>query len=282
MSQTIVSPSPRSLARPASGIAAPGIDARWLQIGTLAGLLALLLLRGDPGVETLQAPVCIGAALLAQAACCRLFKVPFDWRSPAISGLSLSLLLRADALWLWALAGALAIGSKFTLRVRGKHVFNPANFAIAALLLAAPDAVWVSPGQWGDTLWLGALLVFAAIAVLGRAARADTALAFVACYGGLLLIRCLLLGDPLAIPAHQMRSGALLLFAFFMITDPRATPDSRAGRLVFAACVAALAYWLQFRWQIRPGLFLALFAVSPLTPLLDRRLPARRFVWSGS
>jgi enediyne biosynthesis protein E5 len=277
VSQSIVSPSPRGFAR--SGLS---VDARWLQIGTLAGLLALLVARGDPGVQPLQAPVCIGAALLMQAVCCRIFKVGFDWRSPAITGLSLSLLLRADAGWLWALAGALAIGSKFTLRVRGKHVFNPANFAIGALLLAAPDAVWVSPGQWGDALWLGALLVFAAIAVLGRAARADTALAFLVCYGGLLVIRCLWLGDPLAIPAHQMRSGALLLFAFFMITDPRATPDSPRGRLIFAACVAALGYWLQFRWQIRPGLFLALFAVSPLTPLLDRLAPAKRFVWSAS
>jgi Na+-translocating ferredoxin:NAD+ oxidoreductase RnfD subunit len=78
---------------------------------------------------------------------------------------------------------------------------------------------------------------------------------------------------------NQLQSGALLLFTFFMITDPRSTPDRRLGRIVFAAAVALLAYWLQFRWQLRPALFYALAALSPLTPLIDRVLPAARFAW---
>ncbi len=255
-------------------------DPRYFQVGCLGTLLTLLLARGDPGSDPWQAPVCIAATLLAQVACCALWRLPFDWRSPLITSFSLSLLFRADTPWLWALAALLAIGSKFLVRVREKHVFNPANFAISVLLLALPDHVWVSPGQWGAGIWLAFLFAGLGLLVLQRAARLDIAAAFMLSYGGLLLMRCLSLGDPLTIPAHQLQSGALLLFAFFMITDPRATPDSRVGRIMFAAAVALLAYHLQFAHQIRPGMFLALFLLSPIVPLIDAALPAARFAWN--
>src|SRR6185436_5553469 len=206
----------------------------------------------------------IGAALLTQYAFSRLpGAAAFDWRSPLITGLSLSLLLRTQVPFLWALAPVLGIGSKFLCRSNGKHFFNPATFAIVALLLLSPD-VWVSPGQWGRSTWLVLLLVCAGGLVLQRAERADTAIAFLGCYAGLLCWRAWLLGDPVEIPLNQLQSGALLLFTFFMITDPRSTPDRRLGRVLFATSVALLAYWLQFRWQLRPALFYALAALSPL------------------
>jgi len=254
-------------------------DARHFQIATLASLLVLHVASFDLGATPLQAAVTIAAALATQYAfSLRPDAAAFDWRSPLITGLSLSLLMRSNLPALWILAPMLGIGSKFLLRAGGKHFFNPATFAIVALLLLSPD-VWVSPGQWGQATWLVLLLVCAGGLVLTRAERADTALAFLGCYAGLLLWRAWTLGDPLAIPFNQLQSGALLLFSFFMITDPRSTPDRRLGRVLFAASVAMLAYWLQFRWQLRPALFYALAAMSPLTPLIDRLLPAPRFVW---
>ena len=254
-------------------------DARHFQIVTLAFLLALQLARGDIGANPVQAAVTIAAALAAQYVAVRLCAAgPFDWRSPLITGLSLSLLLRTQVPALWLAAAAIGIGSKFVIRVHGKHLFNPANIAIVSLLLASP-MVWVSPGQWGSAVWLAFLLVCAAGMVLQRAARAAVALAFLGGYCGLLLGRALWLGDPLAIPLHQVQSGALLIFGFFMITDPRSTPDHRVGRIGFALAVAGLGYWLQFHWQIRPGLFLALAMLSPASALIDRLLPAARFTW---
>jgi enediyne biosynthesis protein E5 len=254
-------------------------DARHFQIATLASLLVLHVTWFDLGATPLQAAVTIAAALATQYAFSRLpGTADFDWRSPLITGLSLSLLLRTQAPLLWVLAPALGIGSKFVLSAGGKHFFNPATFAIVTLLLLSPD-VWVSPGQWGHSTWLVLLLVCAGGLVLQRAERADTALAFLACYAGLLCWRAWSLGDPLAIPLNQLQSGALLLFSFFMITDPRSTPDRRLGRILFAAAVALFAYWLQFCWQLRPALFYALAAMSPLTPLIDWVLPASRFVW---
>ena len=87
------------------------------------------------------------------------------------------------------------------------------------------------------------------------------------------------LGDPLDIPLHRLSSGALVLFAFFMISDPRTTPDSRAGRIVFAILVAAGAYVVQFRlFQTNPLLW-SLAACSLVVPLIDRLLPGRRYDW---
>ena len=129
---------------------------------------------------------------------------------------------------------------------------------------------WVSPGQWGALAWSALLLGGGGALVLGQARRIDTAVAFLLVYGGLLLVRCLRLGDPLTIPWHQAQSGALLIFSLFMITDPRTTPDRRAHRIAFAAAVAALAFHLQFVWQVREGFFYALALAAPLVPLLDR------------
>jgi Na+-transporting NADH:ubiquinone oxidoreductase subunit NqrB len=253
-------------------------DPRLLQIATLATLLAIQISAFDFSGTPAQAAVTVGAALATQFLFCRIHGLPADWRSPLISALSLTLLLRTHDPFLWGAASVLAIGSKFLLRVRGKHLFNPSCFAIVALLLTTGE-VWVSPGIWGTTLWFAFLAASLGTLVLARSTRLDIALAFLGAYGGLLAARCLVLGDPLAIPLHQMQSGALLVFGLFMITDPRTTPDDRLGRLLFAAAVAAIAYELQFRFQIREGLFYALIIVAPLTPVLDTWRPAARFRW---
>jgi Na+-transporting NADH:ubiquinone oxidoreductase subunit NqrB len=193
--------------------------------------------------------------------------------------MSLSLLLRADAVWLHAAAAVIAIGSKFIILYKGKHVFNPAGFAIVILLLAAPGHVWISPGQWGAEIWFAALTGFFAILVLSASRRADIAFFFFASHAALLLARAFWLGDPLAIPLHQLQSGSLLIFTFFMISDPRTTPDSTFGRFVFAFAVAVCAHYLAFFMQMRPALYIALIALSPAIILLDRLIPAPQFRW---
>src|SRR5262249_15752543 len=169
--------------------------------------------------------IALMACLLAQVVCSRLGKVPLDLRSPLITGLSLSLLLRAEEPWLHAMAGVIAISSKFLLRIDGKHIFNPAGLAIVVMLLLS-TGVWISPGQWGSNIWFAALIGFFAIMVLHAARRSDIAIYFLLSYAALLVARAVWLGDPLAIPLHQLQSGSLLIFTFFMISDPRTSPDS--------------------------------------------------------
>jgi enediyne biosynthesis protein E5 len=258
------------------------VDARYFQIAALSTLLAVNFVWIDFGAKPLHSALAIASALLTQLACTRIFKLPqLDLRSALITGLSLSLLLRADAAWLPALAAVIAITSKFTLRVDGKHVFNPAGFAIVVLLLATRE-VWISPGQWGASVYFAALTAFFAILVLRASQRSDIALFFLASHAALLVGRAAWLGDPLAIPLHQLQSGSLLIFTFFMISDPRTTPDSRLGRLLFALAVAALGHYLAFFMQMRPALYVALIALSPMTLFLDRVIPAARFAWSAT
>jgi Na+-transporting NADH:ubiquinone oxidoreductase subunit NqrB len=254
-------------------------DPRHYQIAALSLLLAVNITSLDLGARVLPSALALASALLTQIACSRIWRLPrIDLRSPLITGLSLSLLLRADEPWVYAAAGMIAISSKFLLRLDGKHLWNPAGLAIVVLLFGT-DHVWISPGQWGASLWFAALLAFLAILVLKAARRADISLFFLGAHAGLLLGRALWLGDPLAIPLHQLESGSLLIFAFFMISDPRTAPDARLSRLLLALAVALLAHWLAFFMQMRPALYVALIALSPLTPVLDRLLPAQRFQW---
>jgi enediyne biosynthesis protein E5 len=256
-------------------------DARYFQIAALSCLLAVNITLIEYGAQPLQSIVAIGSALLAQWVCSRLAGLhQFDFRSPLITGLSLSLLLRADAVWLYAAAAVIAIASKFVLRLNGKHIWNPAGFAIVVLLLVS-RGVWISPGQWGAEVWFAALAGCLAILVLSASRRADIAVFFFVSYAALLLMRASWLGDPLAIPLHQLQSGSLLIFTFFMISDPRTAPDSALGRFLFAFAVALLAHYMTFFMQMRPALYFALIALSPVTLFIDWLIPAQRYTWAG-
>lgn len=254
-------------------------DPRYGQIAAQTTLLMLELLWLDFGPSPLQAAVFIIGTQAMEAARARLTGDTLNWKSALSTGLSLSLLLRTHDPLLWIAACVIGMGSKFAIRVNGKHLFNPSAFAIVVLLLSGQ--VWVSPGQWGTVLWLAALAGSMGCLILSRVARLDISLAFFATHAALLFFRAWNLGDPVEIPLHQLQSGSVLIFGLFMLTDPRSTPDSPIGRLIFGAVVAALAHELLFRWQIREAVFYALILVSCATPLLDRVWPGERFAWSN-
>jgi hypothetical protein len=175
----------------------------------------------------------------------------------------------------------MTIVSKFVLRWRGKHLFNPTNFGLVAMLLSTGQ-VWVSPGQWGSAAFFAFLLAGLGGLVVYRAARSDVTYAFLGCHIALRLGRALWLGDPVSIPLHQLQNGALVLFAFFMISDPKTTPDSRPGRILFAALVAFVAWYIQFVLYGSNALLWSLAGCTLTVPLLDWLLPGRRYVWPGA
>ena len=254
-------------------------DPRPYQIAILALLLAYGLIRLDFDVPVRHVFLILGTALLTQRVLTDACGLPrFDPRSALISGLSLCLLLRTGSPWLAVAAAVAAVASKFLIRFDGKHVFNPTNFGLVAMMALTPGA-WVSPGQWGDSALFAFLMACLGGVVVHRAWRSDVTLAFLAAHAALLIGRALVLGDPLAIPRHQLRSGALLLFSFFMISDPKTTPDSRAGRMLFAGLVALGAWYVQFRLFRPSGILWSLAACSLVVPLLDRLFPARRYAW---
>ena len=256
-------------------------DPRWFQIGALSFLLmaGLIRLRFDLGLGRVL--VILATVLGTQYLCGRAWRLPrFDPKSALISGLSLCLLLRTNS---WALAvatGVVAIAGKFILRWRGKHLFNPTNFGLVAMMLISGKAVWVSPGQWGDFAFFSFLVVCLGGLVVMRASRADVTLAFLGGWIGLLCARSAWLGEPLAIPLHRLQNGGLLIFAFFMISDPKTTPDSRLGRILFALLVALGAAFVQFKLFRTNGLLWSLAVCSLGVPFLDRMFPGKRYDWN--
>ena len=131
----------------------------------------------------------------------------------------------------------MAIGSKYLIRWKGKHIFNPANFGLVVLSLLFTGA-WISPGQWGTAPIFALFLLGMGGIVTGKAKRWDVSLTLLGSYAALIFGRAIWLGDPLTIPVHQLQSGALLIFAFFMISDPKTTPDARLGRVLYAMTVS--------------------------------------------
>jgi len=256
------------------------LDPRLYQIASLSTLLLYGLIWLHFDISVIQIAVTLGTALLTQYAGTRFYNnLPaFDPKSPLISALSLCLLLRTDHLEVAALAAVVAIGSKFVIRWKDKHVFNPTNLALVVMI--GSGLGWISPGQWGQVAWFGFLIACLGSLVVTRAARADVTLAFLSFYVGLLIARALWLGDPLTIPLHQIESGALLIFAFFMISDPKTTPDSRTGRIIYALFVTLAAIYVQFGLFRPNGPLWGLIACAPFVPLIDRLLPAVRYDWS--
>ncbi|VEP18604.1 Na+-transporting NADH:ubiquinone oxidoreductase, subunit NqrB [Hyella patelloides LEGE 07179] len=206
-------------------------------------------------------------------------KVLNSLRSALITALGLCLLLRGNSYQTMMLAGFLAIASKFLFRYRSKHFFNPANFGIISALLLTNDA-WVSPGQWGTDWWY--LLLFAGMGgvILKKVGRWDTSVAFLLVYAGLEAMRNLWLGWSWDVWLHQLSSGSLLLFALFMLTDPRSIPNATMGRIFWAIAIAFTTVILQDYFYITTAIFWALFIISPLTILLDLVWSAPRFMWT--
>lgn len=231
-------------------------DARWFQITGQALILLTGMTALDFGVTPAQIAAAIIASLGAQRTGALLVASRFDWKSALITGLSLALLLRANDIWPFVLAALIAIGSKFAIRANNRHVFNPANIGIV-LMIFFTDAAWTSTSEWGSPLWLAVLIAGLGALTCWRASRLDAPLVYLAVYAALIVGRALYLGDPMAIPALRLSHGALILFAFFMISDPKTTPESLPQRALFVAAAAAIAYVLQFHFFISDGVFYA-------------------------
>ena len=254
-------------------------DPRYYQIAVLSSLLVYGVVALDFGIHWQNAAVIVITALTVQwlgTAIVRLQR--FDPLSALITSLSLTLLLRTDLAILAAFAACLAVSSKFLLRFRGKHIFNPANFALVTLMLLS-DHAWVSSGQWGSAAIGAFVLACLGFLVLTKAKRAETTLAFIFFYGGLIFAREIWLDDPLSIPMHQLQNGALLIFAFFMISDPKTTPNTATGRILYAALVAGVAFTIQFIYYQPNGPILALIICAPVVPLIDTLFQGRIYKW---
>jgi hypothetical protein len=265
-------------------------DPRWFQLTFQAFFLTygILFLHWIP--EWLHYVATIGGCLVFSyaAEAIRRKKFPpvggrsgfISWGlSALITALSLCLLLKTGHRWTSLLAAFLAVSSKYIFRIRQKHLFNPSAFGIAATILITGDA-WLSPGQWGNGTVLFFLALTLGTIVVTRVQKLDCSLPFLLTFGGLLYWRQVCsLGWPGDYFWHTISSGSLLLFSFFMISDPKTSPNHPLARVLWAVTIAILSFYLAaFRWMYNTPIWM-LVALAPLVPVLDFFFPARSFQW---
>lgn len=204
------------------------------------------------------------------------------WKSALITSLGLCLLCKTNTYETAILAAVFAIGSKFLLRYNGKHIFNPVNMGIIASIYLTNDA-WISPGQWGSHIVLIFLLGALGFLVLRKVDRLDASLTFLFVFGGLQFVRSVLyLGWSIDVYLHQMASGTLLLFTFFMITDPMTTPNHRIARILWVSLISVISFAVSNYMYVYAAPILVLFFTSPLTPFFDKIWQAKKFEWKYS
>ncbi|MEM8891178.1 MAG: RnfABCDGE type electron transport complex subunit D [Bacteroidota bacterium] len=200
-------------------------------------------------------------------------------KSAMITALGLCLLCKSSELWVMGLAAFIAISSKFLIRYKDSHLFNPANIGIKAAILLTGKA-WVSPGQWGSDVVLLFMMGAAAFIVLLKVGRIDTSLGFLFSFGGLIFIEQVIYkGWPLDHFFHSLSSGTLLLFTFFMITDPKTTPRAPKARIIWALIIGVFTYILSSWFYTFDSPIWALIIVSPLTVFLNKKYGGKPFHW---
>jgi Na+-transporting NADH:ubiquinone oxidoreductase subunit NqrB len=200
------------------------------------------------------------------------------WVHPAsayITGISVGILVRSPAFWPYVLCAALSIGSKYVLRLNGRHLWNPSNFGISAMLLLAGDRVGSLNIQWGNYLWPMLVIWLLGGFIVHRLHRLHITATYVASFIVFALLRSWLNSSPWESELAPITGPMYQLFIFFMITDPRTTVRGRAAQCGVAFTIALLETVLRL-FQVVYAPYYALFVVGPIALLIEMMLRSRQ------
>lgn len=218
----------------------------------------------------------IGSAIACEIILARWLYGKFPHLASAyISGISVGILLRSPEFWPYALCSALAITSKYVIRWRGRHLWNPSNFAIVAMLILAPEFVSTLSVQWGNNFWpmlvvwvLGAFITY-------RVRRFHITAVYVISFVFFSYLRSHITGHSFLAEVAPITGPMYQLFIFFMITDPRTTVKNRTGQCVVAFLIAAVEMVLRLEENIHAPYY-ALAIVGTTANLIDIALASRK------
>jgi Na+-translocating ferredoxin:NAD+ oxidoreductase RnfD subunit len=254
-----------------------GIDHRFVA----PVLITLILLAGQLSFGVLESypktALAIVTAILIELILGRIFGGKWPHLASAyISGLSIGILIRSPAIWPYALCGALSIMSKYVLRVRDRHIWNPSNFGICALLFLAPFSVTSLSIQWGNNVWPMLVIWALGSVIIYRLRRFHITLTYVVSFIALSLFRSYFTGHPWRAEVAPITGPMYQLFIFFMLTDPKTTVrSSRLAQAGVAFCVALVEMLLRLFEQVHAPYY-ALFIVGPIANLIEISLTSRR------
>jgi hypothetical protein len=195
--------------------------------------------------------------------------------SAYVSGISVGILVRSPAFWPYALCSAISITSKYAIRVEGRHLFNPTNFGIVAMLVLASDTVAGLSVQWGNNLLPMALVWIFGTFILRTVGRLNITATYVASFLLFAFVRSAVTGHPFLSEAAPITGPMYQLFIFFMITDPKTTVGPKWAQSLVAFLIAALeAIFRLMQFVYAP--FYALFIIGPIANLIEIALTRRR------
>lgn len=191
-----------------------------------------------------------------------------DLASAYISGISIGILIRSPYLWPFAVGSMISITSKYVLRYRGQHLWNPSNFGIVMMLLLAPQSMAVLSIQWGNNIWAMLIIWFIGSISIYRLRRFHICLTYVLSFLAFALIRSWITGDPYIAEVSPITGPMYQLFVFFMITDPKTTVKSYWGQILVAVLIALLEMVFRLNEAVYAP-FYALFIIGPIALGLD-------------
>jgi Na+-translocating ferredoxin:NAD+ oxidoreductase RnfD subunit len=254
----------------------PHIDNRYVP----PAFITCILLVGNISFGMLESYqktlLAIVTAIATEMLLGKIFYAKFPHPASAyISGISVGILVRSPAYWPYALCAAISIMSKYVLRVKGRHIWNPSNFGISVLLFIAPEAVATLSIQWGNYLLPMVVIWILGAVIISRAHRFNITATYVASFVGFAFLRSWLTGSPWQSEVAPLTGPMYQLFIFFMITDPKTTVKSKKWQCVVAFCVALAEMIMRMR-QIVYAPFYALFIVGPIAMLIEIWWESRR------
>ena len=199
------------------------------------------------------------------------------WVHPAssyISGISVGILVRSPFIWPYFFASLISILSKYVLRLNGKHIWNPSNLGVSAVLLLAPQTVTLLSIQWGNNIWPMAIIWLLGFVIVWRVGRLHVSAAYVAAFLVFALVRSALTGNPWQAAVAPITGPMYQLFIFFMVTDPKVSVGPRWAQVVVVVIVAFVEMLLRLA-EVIYAPFYALFLVGPAALLVEHWLTVR-------
>jgi enediyne biosynthesis protein E5 len=220
----------------------------------------------------------IGAAIVTEIVLGRIFFGKWlNLASAYITGISVGILIRSPAFWPYALCSVVSVMSKYVLRAKDRHLWNPSNFGICALLLLAPETVAVLSVQWGNFIWPMLVIWILGSIIIWRAKRFHISFTYVVSFFLFAFMRSWITGHPWRAEVAPITGPMYQLFVFFMVTDPKTTVRSKTWQCVVVFFVAFVEMLLRLNQVIYAPLY-ALFVVGPTAMLIENWLESRRSV----
>jgi hypothetical protein len=220
--------------------------------------------------------IAIVAALLAELILGRIFTGKFpNLASAYISGISVGILVRSPAVWPYLLCAVVSIMSKYVLRVKGRHIWNPSNFGLSVLLFLAPETVATLSIQWGNYLLPMIVIWCLGSVIIYRVRRIHITATYVISFIAFAFLRSWITGSPWQSEIAPLTGPMYQLFIFFMVTDPKTTVRKKFWQCVVVFLVALVEMILRLN-QVVYAPFYALFLVGPMAMLTDIWFESRR------